>query len=296
MPLEVHAVDAGNVLRFVHYCAQHGPEHDSSWLPGRDFAPTPEQPSYLLESGRAVVGAVSLMRSAHYLKGRKARFSIFHATSNSFAAYARLFAAIQPHFEDLDSVYLFVPEEKQKVAAIFGRLGFAVERYSYILRCLEPGIPEVLLPDEFSVEPLQPTDSRSHEQFAGSLNDSFSGLQGHFDIGAGDVRGWFDDDVYLDGGLCLLTAGGRAVGTVCITMDVEDRNTAEIAGLGIAREYRGKGLGRLLLRHAISFARQSGLQSIVLCVNAENDSALRLYLSEGFTLTETVVCYALDCA
>jgi ribosomal protein S18 acetylase RimI-like enzyme len=39
-----------------------------------------------------------------------------------------------------------------------------------------------------------------------------------------------------------------------------------------------------------------GLDPVVLSVNAENEAALRLYRSEGFVLTETVVCYALDCA
>jgi mycothiol synthase len=75
-----------------------------------------------------------------------------------------------------------------------------------------------------------------------------------------------------------------------------DRNAAEIIALSIAREFRGKGLGRMLLRYAVRFAVSNRLQPVILSVNAENGSALGLYTSEGFVLVETVVCYARDCA
>jgi mycothiol synthase len=75
-----------------------------------------------------------------------------------------------------------------------------------------------------------------------------------------------------------------------------DRNAAEIIALSIAREFRGKGLGRMLLRCAVRFAVSNRLQPVILSVNAENGSALGLYTSEGFVLVETGVCYARDCA
>jgi ribosomal protein S18 acetylase RimI-like enzyme len=52
----------------------------------------------------------------------------------------------------------------------------------------------------------------------------------------------------------------------------------------------------LLLRHAVGFAVQNRFGSVVLSVNAENESALRLYQSEGFSVIETMVCYAKDCS
>jgi hypothetical protein len=47
-----------------------------------------------------------------------------------------------------------------------------------------------------------------------------------------------------------------------------------------------------MLRHEINLATRNGLTSIYLSVNGENDLALGLYLSEGFKLEKTVVCYS----
>lgn len=48
------------------------------------------------------------------------------------------------------------------------------------------------------------------------------------------------------------------------------------------------------LRHSIGVAAAHGLHPITLSVNAEYDSALGLYRSQGFRQTETVVCHSLD--
>ena len=66
----------------------------------------------------------------------------------------------------------------------------------------------------------------------------------------------------------------------------------DVSALGIVTARQGQGLGRRLLRHAIDFAAQRGFRSVTLSVNAENELALRLYLAEGFTPIETMVCYA----
>jgi mycothiol synthase len=62
--------------------------------------------------------------------------------------------------------------------------------------------------------------------------------------------------------------------------------------LSVKEGFRGRGLGRHLLRHEINLATRNGLTSIHLSVNGENDLALGLYLSEGFKLEKTVVCYS----
>jgi ribosomal protein S18 acetylase RimI-like enzyme len=54
-------------------------------------------------------------------------------------------------------------------------------------------------------------------------------------------------------------------------------------------------LGRMLLRYGVSSAHSAGFSKAVLSVNAENETALRLYRSEGFLTVETVVCYSLTC-
>ena len=53
-------------------------------------------------------------------------------------------------------------------------------------------------------------------------------------------------------------------------------------GVAVGSTYRGLGVGRLLLRSAISMARARGAQTMMLKVHPENSSAKHLYESEGF--------------
>ena len=76
--------------------------------------------------------------------------------------------------------------------------------------------------------------------------------------------------------------------------DLDNPMAGEILAFGILKEYRGKDLGRNLLKYGINFLIEKGLDPLILSVNGENHGAIRLYESEGFQLTESVVCYALD--
>ncbi len=91
--LRVEAVDTINRSRFIRYAAEHGSEHDDSYLPGPGFEPSPEHPAYLLLQDDVVIGAASLMRTPRYLQAGRSRFSIFHSTDpvgpNLLAALCR---------------------------------------------------------------------------------------------------------------------------------------------------------------------------------------------------------------
>lgn len=55
-------------------------------------------------------------------------------------------------------------------------------------------------------------------------------------------------------------------------------------GMGVLREWRGKGVGKLLVQKLIQWAKQEGnpVEKIELMVLAENIPAIRLYKSLGF--------------
>jgi ribosomal protein S18 acetylase RimI-like enzyme len=53
-------------------------------------------------------------------------------------------------------------------------------------------------------------------------------------------------------------------------------------GMGVRREWRGRGLGRDLLRDCLSRARSAGIEKVELEVYADNEAAVRLYESFGF--------------
>jgi ribosomal protein S18 acetylase RimI-like enzyme len=72
--------------------------------------------------------------------------------------------------------------------------------------------------------------------------------------------------------------GGQLVGFVRYTPKT-DKIT--LNGLGILSEYRGGGIGKLLLEESLDEMKKSG-KPIYLKVKATNDPALNLYLKQGF--------------
>ena len=61
------------------------------------------------------------------------------------------------------------------------------------------------------------------------------------------------------------------------------RSHVRMLGIGIAPEWQGKGLGRLLMQRLIAWADDwAGVLRIELVVHADNDRAIALYRSLGF--------------
>jgi GNAT superfamily N-acetyltransferase len=61
-----------------------------------------------------------------------------------------------------------------------------------------------------------------------------------------------------------------------------------VSWLGISEAWRGRGLGRVLLRNAIAHAAERGAASVTLTTGAENYRAQALYFSEGFRLVDVM--------
>jgi RimJ/RimL family protein N-acetyltransferase len=53
-------------------------------------------------------------------------------------------------------------------------------------------------------------------------------------------------------------------------------------GMGLLAEYRGRGLGKLLIHAALSKAQAFGLEKVELAVYTSNEPAVRLYERSGF--------------
>lgn len=296
MDMTIEKVTHLNELLLNRYAIANGPEHDDSFLPGRDFGLTPDHPAYLLMDEQGVAGAAVLMRTKRYVDAGKGRLAILHSVLNTPEAYAMLLDALRPHFHGLGRVYLFVPEEKTETAAILTGLGFQIERYSFVLQKEDAEVAEAVFPEGYAIRHLAAADSQGIADFARCVNLAFRELAGHTESVPEDIRAWFDEAFYLEGGICLLTHNGEAIGTVCIGRETETPGAGEILALGLVPEQRGRGLGRAILRYATAYALQHRLTPVILSVNAENDTAVRLYQSEGFELIQSVVCYALDCA
>ncbi len=151
-----------------------------------------------------------------------------------------------------------------------------------------------VFPEGYRVHPLDHSDKEGISQFAVCLNGNFKELAGHTHSTAEDIQTWFEDQSYLEGGMCLLKKGQEPVGTISMMRDLDEMDAGEIGALGILEEYRGFDLGRNLLRFGINFLHDQKLSPIILSVNGENHGAIKLYKAEGFDLIESVVCYSLE--
>lgn len=61
-----------------------------------------------------------------------------------------------------------------------------------------------------------------------------------------------------------------------------------IEGVGLVPRFRGKGLGRALLRSVMGMLARKNYSRVSLMVSTSNTPALRLYISEGFACTRIV--------
>jgi len=91
----------------------------------------------------------------------------------------------------------------------------------------------------------------------------------------------------MDAGLPRLVAldGDEVVGWC--DLDVRLRETLKhsaILGMGVARSYRGRGIGMQLMERTLLQARQKGITRIELMVRVDNERAKKLYDKAGFVV------------
>lgn len=111
-----------------------------------------------------------------------------------------------------------------------------------------------------------------------------------------DMRHWTGDNGFDPGLLQFLTArDGTLAGYVWSWSDPRSDGNGDRAGfigdLGVRAVYRGRGLGRWLLRRAMTDLRERGMAWADLDMDGTNTRAQRLYVSEGFQVRDQVHWY-----
>ncbi len=97
----------------------------------------------------------------------------------------------------------------------------------------------------------------------------------------------------FDGVVLVAEADGAVTGFVSVWTryrssepNDDDAEHGLVSDLVVSAKYRGRGIGRALLRAAEARARQAGADTLRLWVKAGNTSALSLYSAEGFENSE----------
>ncbi|MBF6171764.1 GNAT family N-acetyltransferase [Nocardia blacklockiae] len=90
-----------------------------------------------------------------------------------------------------------------------------------------------------------------------------------------------ENEIVAKGGQVLIARDGAEI-VGCVALVAEGPGVFELSKMAVARERRGRGLGRLILQAAIDHARRSGATSLFLGSSTKLADAVHLYESVGF--------------
>lgn len=185
----------------------------------------------------------------------------------------------------LTHLRLWAPRHLPGPIRFLERTGFRYDSSMWLMRLpADAGVEPARFPDDVVARWYE--RGADDEAYVELANDAFhdhpSPLQFTLDS-VRHVHGMpgFDPSTIL----LLAPAGDREqlVGFVRVQRyDDEGRALGDIGPVGLRPGWRGRGLGRQLLRWAVEDLRRRGAVDIYLSVEGRNDGALRLYESEGF--------------
>ncbi len=103
----------------------------------------------------------------------------------------------------------------------------------------------------------------------------------------------YDLFVYLSHSTDLLVAdiGGNVVGYISV-MDMND--SSKIISFAVKKEFRGYGVGSMLMDTAIRKCKERGKKSVMLEVRVSNERAQKLYKKKGFKVIDVIPAYYRD--
>ncbi len=241
------------------------------WMARRGDQPTAVV-SVLPAAGRTAMVFVSTRRGEDHACGDAARL-VREACSRQPRDGVRLFQA------------LLRPQDV-RTRSVLEAAGFAVlADLTYMQRRTPRVSATAAWPADLGLL-LQPYERSLRDDFAHAIEASYAqtldcpalvGMREMEDVLDGHMgAGEFHPSLWL-----LLREAGRPVGVLLMSL-VHEGRAAELVYLGLAPSARGRRIGRSLLEHGMTLARQHGAERMLLAVDQRNTPALRLYASLRF--------------
>ncbi len=139
--------------------------------------------------------------------------------------------------------------------------------------------------DGVAVRPLEP--GLDEPAFVDLVNDTFTDHPWPLEVTLEQVRRVHADAAFEPSTILLVTPAddpSRLVGFCRVACYADDDGVpmGEVKHVGVRREWRGRGLGRELVRWGVGNVRERGAQRVILAVEGENEGAIALYRSLGF--------------
>lgn len=288
--MTIEVLNSRTVPEFLEYCRKYEKAHDESFLsPGELKKFRLEENITLIlkdtEDDNPVKGAFCLIPE------RNNRARIFHCEDGEFRSYMMLHKKMLNELEKQgasQSYSLFITEPRnESTINIMTDLGLGLLRYIYVLERELLPVGKCTLPEGYTLSPMKfPEDAGD---WADIRNTSMKDLLGYKYYGRDFFLKMNEEEEYLEDCTLILRDGDKAVGIIKVEQEhQENRSSGFIGPIAILPSHQGQGLGRCILRSAINILIEKYNWPVSLCVNAENEDALALYLQEGFIKTEIV--------
>ncbi|GAA2784184.1 mycothiol synthase [Crossiella cryophila] len=180
--------------------------------------------------------------------------------------------------------------------AIGARLGFTRARDLWRMRMAFTGeLPERALPDGLSLRAFVPGQDEAAVVEVNNKAFSWHPEQGGWttaDIELREAESWFDP-----AGFFLAVRDGRIVGfhwtkVHAARPDTGNQPIGEVYVVGVDPDAQGGGLGSVLTLAGLRHLRERGLPSVMLYVESDNTTAIRVYEKLGFAHWDSDVQYA----
>jgi mycothiol synthase len=249
---------------------------------------------FLAEERGSIVGScrvvpeLPIARAVLRLLVARGRFSEETAAGLIRSAFerARDLKAVRVHAD--------LRESDKRARDLFARLGFRpVRRYADMTLELKPGSIPQLKHADVSFRPLQPG---AEAEFTKLQNLVFGGSWGFCPNTTSEIVQLLNTLGNGHDSVVLTYHGDIPVG-YCWTArkfgtDTQDAAPAgRIHMMGVAPEFRGRGLGKHVLNSGLKHLADKGIQSVELTTDCENQAACSLYEASGFKHTETTLWY-----
>jgi len=236
-------------------------------------------------------GTLAGFSSAAFLNGREGWFAMirigvlepFRRRGIATRLLERALAGIDRRHPDVVEISCSFWLPNPAAEAFAAAQGVPRVRTFWLLERPRVPVADPRWPAGIRVAGYQPTE-RVWRDVADAYNDSFAHHYHSPHTSTEDTRRLFERPGVRTDGLVLAYRGGICVG-FCRAELHESRG--EIAILGTVEAARGIGLGRALLRWGVRWLEHERTPRVTLLVDGENESALKLYRSEGFEIAQT---------
>lgn len=158
-------------------------------------------------------------------------------------------------------------------------------------RPLDETLPTATWPDGVTVRTYVP--GADDATWLGLNAEAFAEHPEQGRMTQGDLDARLSSDWFDPAGFFVAERGGRAVGFHWTKVQ-EPGRVGEVYVIGVAPGAQGGGLGRALTLHGLHHLRSTGLQEVLLYVEADNAPAVAVYERLGFSRAAVDVAYTAD--